>query len=348
MRRVLVIQTWGIGDMVMTTPMLQALRAALPKAHLTVVAGSSAAADVIRHSDLCDEVRAMSFRTRSLPEILGFFVRIRFERFDAAIVATRLSSKIGFLLRFLSGLKVVAGDGVGSRSWGYTHWRLADLANHRSQSNLQILKLLFPHSDIQESSPTRFFLHESLESDMADAWRQRGLEGHVVMGLHPGCGVFEQDKKLPESWCWEVIARFLTAFPTGKVALFFGPEDGAFDATPMDISASVVRFQDMTIASTAAFIARTNVFLCGDTGLGHIAAAVGVPVVTVAGPTRIEQTRPVGGKTLIVKTDHDLPCMPCFDTSLFSKCPFSQKCMTTVSGQKVIDGIVTILKEAED
>ena len=45
MKKVLVVQTWGIGDMVMITPMLQALRAELPTAHVIVVAGSLAAGD---------------------------------------------------------------------------------------------------------------------------------------------------------------------------------------------------------------------------------------------------------------------------------------------------------------
>ncbi len=331
----------------MTTPMLQALRAVLPKAHLTVVAGSSAAGDVIRDSNLCDEVRAMSFRTGSMFDILRFFVRIRFERFDAAIVATKLSSKIGVLLRFLSGIKVVAGDGVGNRGWGYTHWRLTGLANHRSQDNIQILRLLFPHVGVHENLPARFQLNQSLEPDIAVAWRQRELEGHVVMGIHPGCGFYEQDKKLPEQWCWEVISRFLIGFPKGKVALFFGPEDRVFEEGPNDMSKRVVRFQDMSLSVVAAFIARTNVFLCGDTGLGHVAAAVGVPVVTVAGPTRINQTQPLGKKNLIVKTDHSLPCMPCFETSLFSKCPISQECITTVSVQKVFDAVVQTLEGAK-
>ncbi len=348
MRKVLVVQTWGIGDMVMTTPMLQALRVALPNAHVAVVAGSSAAGEVIRESNLCDEVRTISFRTASIFDILQFFVRLRFEHFDAAIVATRLSSKIGLLLRFLSGLKMVAGDGVGNRGWGYTHWRLTNLANHRSRDNIQILKLFFPNAGTNVDLSAKFHLNQALETDIDAGWRKRDLEGYVVMGVHPGCGLYEQDKKLPEEWCWEVISQFLTEFPKGKVALFFGPEDVVFGPGPKGLLDRVVRFQDMPLSVVAAFIARTNVFLCGDTGLGHIAAAVGVPVVTVAGPTRINQTQPLGKKNLTVKTDHSLPCMPCFETPLFSKCPLSQKCISTVSVQKVRDALAQVLRGAGD
>ncbi len=243
---------------------------------------------------------------------------------------------------------MVAGDGVGSRGWGYTHWRLTNLANHRSLENIQILKLLFPHAGINEDLSAKFHLNQTLETDIALIWRQRELEGHVVMGVHPGCGLYEQDKKLPEEWCWEVISQFLIGFPNGKVALFFGPEDRVFGPGPKDMLMRVVRFQDMPLSVVAAFIARTNVFLCGDTGLGHVAAAVGVPVVTVAGPTRINQTQPLGRKSRIVKTDHSLPCMPCFETPLFLKCPLSQKCMSTVSAQKVFDALAQTLNGAED
>lgn len=347
MRKVLVVQTWGIGDMVMTTPMLQALRAELPTAHVTVVAGSFAAGDVIRDSDLCDEVRVFSFRESSVLDILMFFVRLRFECFDVGIVASRLSPRIAFLLRFLSGLKVIAGDGIGRRGCGYTHWRLAKPPNHRSSDNIDILRLLFPRAGIDKDLPARFKLNQCSEAEVVAEWRLRGLEGHTVLGLHPGCGLYEQDKKLPEEWCWEIISKFLLDYPEGKVALFFGPEDGIFGIRSQDISGKVVRFQGMPLGLVAALIARTNVFLCGDTGLGHIAAAVGVPVVTVAGPTRIDQTRPLGNKNLVVKTEHTLSCMPCFETSLFLKCPISQKCMTSVSVQKVGDAIVSQLKVVE-
>lgn len=347
MKKVLVVQTWGIGDMVMITPMLQALRAELPTAHVIVVAGSLAAGDVIRDSDLCDEVRAFSFRDSSVLEILTFFVRLRFECFDVGIVASRLSPKIAFLLRFLSRLKVVAGDGVGRRGCGYTHWRLAKPPNHRSADNIDILRLLFPHAGIDKDLPARFQLNQCSEAEVAAVWRLRELEGYTVMGLHPGCGLYEQDKKLPEDWCWEIVSKFLVDYPEGKVALFFGPEDGTFGLGPHDISNRIVRFQDMSLGVVAALIARTNVFLCGDTGLGHVANAVGVPVVTVAGPTRIDQTRPLGKKNLVVKTEHSLPCMPCFETSLFLKCPISQKCMTTVSVQNVSDAIARLLKVVE-
>lgn len=330
----------------MTTPMLQCLRAGLPKAHVTVVAGSLAAGDVVRDSNLCDEVKTMSFRTASIFDILTFFVSLRRERFDAAIVATRLSSKIAFLLRFLSGLKLVVGDGVDERGWGYTHWRRTNLGNHRSQDNIQILKLLIPHIENSEALSPQFHLNQTLVTDAAAAWRQHRLEGHVVMGVHPGCGLYEQDKKLPEQWCWEIISRFLLAFPEAKVALFFGPEDSVWGDGPENILKRIVRFQHLPLTVVAAFIEKTNVFLSGDTGLGHVAAAVGVPVVTVAGPTRINQTRPMGKRNLIVKTDHSLPCMPCFETPLFSNCPVSQECMTTVSAQRVFDAIAQTLKAA--
>lgn len=328
----------------MTTPMLQALRSEWLGAHVTVVAGSLAAGDVIRNSNLCDQVKTMSFRTASTFCILTFFFRLRFEHYDAALVATRLSPKIAFLLRFLSGLKVVAGDGVGKRGRGYTHWRRTNFENHRSQDNIQILKLLAPHVESSEDSLPRLHLQQALGGDMEAAWHQHRLEGHAVMGVHPGCGVYEQDKKLPEQWCWEIISRFLLAFPEAKVALFFGPEDSLFGDGPENIMEKVVRFQRLPLSTVAALIERTNVFLCGDSGLGHVAAAVGVPVVTVAGPTRINQTRPVGKRNLVVKTEQRLPCMPCFETPLFSNCPISQTCMTTVSAQRVVDAIAEALK----
>lgn len=347
MRKILVVQTWGIGDMVMTTPMLRALRSGLPSAHVTVVAGSPAAAAVIQGSDLCHEVRIMSFRNSSILEILSFFTKLRSECFDAALVASRLSPRIAFLLRFLATIKVVAGDGAGKRGWGYTHWRPVKPSNHRIVENLEILRLAFPGAGMHEPPAVHFHLDECSESEVERTWILRGLNGHRVLGMHPGCGLYEQDKKIPEEWCWKIIRKFLATFPKGKVLLFFGPEDSDFASEPRDALSRVVKVQNMPLKFVASLMAKTNAFLCGDTGLGHVAAAVGVPVVTVAGPTKIEQTRPWGGGNLIVRTEYSLPCMPCYDTPLYARCPISQKCITTVSVEAAFAAIAQIMKSSE-
>ncbi|WHZ13177.1 MAG: hypothetical protein OJF52_000009 [Nitrospira sp.] len=344
MEKILVIQTWGIGDMVMTTPMLWGLRIAQPTAHVAVVAGSNEAADVIRGSKLCDDVLVMSFRRSSMTAIIQFFLKLRGKGFDAAFVASRLSPYVALFLRFLSGIKVVVGDGTGNRGWGYSRWRQVDVTKHKVIENVEILRLQLPHAGIGD---LYFHIDEEARTEAARIWSDHKLDGYIVLGIHPGGAANEcPDKQIPVELCREVVQEFLAGANSRKVVMFFGPDEiermslyeWGFDR--------VILLSGLSVRAVGAIIARTNVFLSGDTGLGHIAAAVGTSVVTVAGPTDIGHTRPWGNEHLVVRTEKQLDCMPCYETSLYGRCPFNQECMRSVIGEDIAKNISRVLSSS--
>lgn len=342
MEKVLLIQTWGLGDMILTTPLLKVLRAKLPGSHVTVVVGSSASAEVIRGASLCDDVRIMSFRHSSAIAILRFFLQLREDRFDAAVVASRLSPRIAFLLRFLSGVKIVMGDGVGARGWGYTHWRPVDVSRHKVTENLSIIEQLVPAESV---GGVYFHLDEIARTEAAYIWANARLEGYDVLGIHPGGGTSEcPDKALPVELCQKVVEQFLTGASHRKVVIYFGPDEGGLlrDYEKWGLK-RVVLLSGLSLRVVGATIARTRVFLAGDTGIGHIAAAVGTPVVTIAGPTDIVHTRPWGNGHQVVLTERSLDCMPCYETPLYGKCPYGQECMRAISSMRIMQAIFEVL-----
>src|SRR5207249_3767430 len=154
MKRVVVFQTWGIGDMIMSTPMLGALRQRLPETAITIIAGSPAAASVVEGSHLCDEVRVMAPGKMQIKELIKTFHGFKKDNFDAAILCTRLSSWIAQLLRLLSGIKIIAGDSMPPRQWGYTHWTAVDVCAHRVTANLSIL-----HAVLREAEAGPLDIH---------------------------------------------------------------------------------------------------------------------------------------------------------------------------------------------
>jgi ADP-heptose:LPS heptosyltransferase len=323
--------------MVLVTPMLQGLRIAQPTAHITVIAGSNEAADVIRGSKLCDEVRVMSFRRSPLTAILSFFVKMRAERFDAAFIASRLSPCVALFLRFLSDIKVVVGDGTGNRGWGYTHWRRVDATRHRVIENAEIIRLRLPHAGIGD---LYFHIDEEARMEAARIWSDHKLDGCIVLGIHPGGAASEcPDKEIPVELSREAVQQFLADSENRKVVLFFGPDESNRRSLYEWGFDRVVLLSGLRLSAVGAAIARCRAFLSGDTGLGHIAAAVGTPVVTVAGPTDIDHTRPWGDGHLVVRTAKHLPCMPCYETALYGRCPYNQECMWSISSRVVLAAI---------
>src|SRR5262249_11854557 len=83
------------------------------------------------------------------------------------------------------------------------------------------------------------------------------------------------------------------------------------------------------VANLPALLSRCDLFIGNDSGAMHVAAAVGLPVVAVFGPTDPYGTAPVTSKCTVVQ---DRPyCSPCF----LRRCPTDHRCMKSVTSEMV-------------
>jgi heptosyltransferase-2 len=94
-----------------------------------------------------------------------------------------------------------------------------------------------------------------------------------------------------------------------------------------------------TISELPELLSRCNLFVGNDSGAMHVAAAVGLPVVAIFGPTDPLGTAPVTPRCAIVQQKPY--CSPCF----LRRCPIDHRCMTSVSPQMVTDAISQQLAE---
>ena len=168
-------------------------------------------------------------------------------------------------------------------------------------------------------------------------WSQTGLDQHEVLGIHAGSSL-PRDKRLPAEKFRIVIQNFLDRFPDAPVLLFFGPEDEDILPQFSGIDERVMFVSDQPLRTVARLISKLRALLAGDTGLGHIAAAFGVPVVTLAGPTQVSSTRPWSNENIILRNG-DLPCMPCFGTALYGHCPYNVMCMEGISVTQILEAL---------
>jgi heptosyltransferase-2 len=97
---------------------------------------------------------------------------------------------------------------------------------------------------------------------------------------------------------------------------------------------SVVLSGETTIREVMTVVKRCRLLITNDTGPMHIAAACGVPVVAVFGPTDWRTTAPYGQERSIVREAVD--CAPC----LLRECPIDHRCMTRISVDRVYEAAV--------
>ena len=164
------------------------------------------------------------------------------------------------------------------------------------------------------------------------------LNNRSVLGIHPGSGLDQGAvKRFPIAQYKVFISEFLKIYPNARILVFIGPAEATMSSIFEEIDNRVLVVMDRSLSVVTALIERLCVMLAGDSGLAHIASAVGTPVVTLAGPTRIEQTKPFGEKNIVIKTKEKLDCMPCHGTPLFENCPFEVRCMRGISVKEMVD-----------
>jgi heptosyltransferase-2 len=337
-RSVLVVQTWGIGDVVMTSPMLHAIRETWPGADITLAVRSKAAGEVV--DGLVNRVcHIPAFRTFAF---LKWAVGLRRHRFDLAIVATRQHPIWAMVLRYLAGVAAIAADSSGRSLRAVRYHRSVALESpeHRVDSNLALLEQIV--GPLARSAP--LVPVTAVDNDAAAKLVERlDLPADALLiGVHPGSDPKVPQKRYPRQQMLALLLDLLERTPRLHALVFFGGEPNDDRAAFGGAHDRLHVVADVGLRVVTALTRHCAAFLAGDTGLAHIAAAQKIPVVVIAGPTQVQSTRPWGANVRVVTTDSALACMPCYGTSLYGTCTHVS-CMTTLPIQRVAERVLETL-----
>jgi ADP-heptose:LPS heptosyltransferase len=340
-RSVLIVQSWGIGDVIMTTPMLRAARERWPSAKITLAVRSSAAAALVEGADFVDRVEIIPPQ-RSLA-FARWAIALRARRVDVAIVATRHHVFWPRVLRVLGGIRTIAADSPSARPrWVLAHRRVALRdTEHRVESNIALLELLA--GPVPRRAPRVSVLAADRARAISVIDSLRAPTDAVFLGVHTGSEPRVPQKRYPLAQMRDALVAILERDPRLQVLAFFGGELTDDRAAYRELHDRLHVVEDQPIRVVAALTGMCTAFLAGDTGLAHIAAAQGASVIVVAGPTQVQSTRPWGGNVQVITTDERLTCMPCYDTPLYGTCQHVS-CMKGVPSERVARAVLGVIQ----
>lgn len=280
-KKILVIrQDDRIGNLVLTTPLLSALRRFFPKAHIYYLA-SQTFHTLFRNSSLVDQIFvAKKKRYIFHPLSLVFFIRkIRKQRFDLAFDASDENnfSLNNSFLAYLSGAKYRIGyQKPHSSLFLNLEVPSSNLQRHASQMHLDLLRFLvgdFQGDDLRmELDPeNRLFVKKYLkEKDIRP--------DDFLIGINIG-GRGEKRWDLEN---FTQLADWLADEFDAKVIFIWGPEEKKI------IKGMTLKNENKQILSElfplpvlSALIERCNLFVSGDTGAMHLSTAVGTPTLAL-------------------------------------------------------------------
>jgi len=291
--RILVIRRDNIGDLVCTTPLLAALRARYPQAHIAALVNSYNAAvlEGNPHVDAVHSYTKLKHREPGQSRIaiitarLGMLVRLRREPFDYIVLAKDAVDRQGLAL----ARQLRRRDVVGFASPADKHINVPVPAlPYAELHEVQVLQLLAAAMDaLHANGPLRVYPPAA----RIESWRQRlslDARRHWI-GFHVSAR--EAERRWPAECCAELIRRLGSA-STGVLLLWSpgaadNPAHPGDDAKAADIMARVGDNQAVIAAPTAsladliAVLALCRGFIGADGGAMHIAAGLGLPVVAL-------------------------------------------------------------------
>jgi ADP-heptose:LPS heptosyltransferase len=280
-RRILVIEPWNVGDLVLATPILRELRRRYPKAKISILAKPHAR-ELLEGSGLVDDVipfylpwtaqRDKLRRSFSvLPEMRSVIRVLRARRFDMT-VDSRMDIRSN-LLAAMSGARLRIGYDIGGGGWLLTHALPSDRDDsHKVDDWLALLDLLPGSAPAERSRPTLVVTEEERKRarrKLAEA----GANTSPLIAYHPGGS--HPGKRWPRARFEELIGD-LTASLAGSHIVFLGPDEE--DSAGWPSNAIVLR---EPLRQMMATLTECSVLVCNDSGPMHVADALGVPVVAI-------------------------------------------------------------------
>jgi lipopolysaccharide heptosyltransferase II len=328
--RILIIQLRRIGDVVVTTPVIDALRAAFPEARVEFLV-ESAAAPVLRGYQGLDETLLFDKK-----EFLKWLREIRRRRYDW--VLDFMNNPRTAQLTLASGAPVRAGFRVPF--WGFVYTVRADrppLPKYGVQSKFDLLRALGLNPPGQ-ALPRIAVTPSDFEG--AKAWWEKNAlsEAEEIVGIVP------THRRPIRRWParhFSALMRSLLESSGRRLIVFGGPgeEDYVRDlAGPFPERVHVAPVGSLRQA--AALLARCRAVVTSDNGLMHLSVSVGTPTVTVYGPTWPESWNPRVPPHRWLQT----PGLSCVGCNL-DRCPFSHECLEWLSPERVRREVENLLAE---
>ncbi len=331
-QRVLVVRLRSIGDTVLSTPSLIALRRFLPDAQIDILL-EDWVAPVLDGFDEINNIVIVNRRSKT--SRLKIARQLRRNNYDVAFNLHGGTTATFF----------VRASGARHRV-GYKNFQYSFLYNQAFPSALefwhqetahsaeqQLALLGFAGVPVSDKPKTRLAVTEKALNSIENKLVSSNIYHSSFALLHPAAA-FDTKKWATENFAR--IAEFLHELNFSIIAVGTPSEREILNKLKEDSAVPILTFENLTLPEITALASRAEIFVGGDSGIAHIAAAVKTPCVVIFGSSNINHWRPwTDAPNEIVY--EKLPCQPC--AGYFCKEFAEPECIKRVTVEQVIAAI---------
>ncbi|HPG38655.1 MAG TPA: lipopolysaccharide heptosyltransferase II [bacterium] len=337
-KKILIIQTAFIGDVILTTPLIRWAKSGLnyPQIHVVVIPSTR---NVVETNPFVDKIIIYDKRgkDKGLTGIIKLVRQLNKEHYSAVISPHR--SLRSALIARLTGAKKRIGFNTSSGAFLYTDKIYYDPHIYEIDRNLSLLK--FAHVEITDRHPFVFPDHDD-ENAITDVFSEFNIKTTPApVAVAPGSVWFT--KKWPEKYYRDLVKMLLAQ--GREVILTGGMADKECCERIVDgLDGPVVSLAGrLTLRQSAALYKKCAVLVCNDSGAMHLAVAVKTPVIALFGPTiPAFGFAPFGERNTVL--EHQLTCRPC-GIHGGNKCPIgTHECMQAIHPSQVLQSVLQYIK----
>jgi lipopolysaccharide heptosyltransferase II len=327
-RKILCIKPRGIGDLVLSTIIIENLNSYFSGVKIDYLTEPFAKPSIEDNPNIN---KILTMGKKEFP--LWVALRIRKEKYDLLI--DLWSNPRTAQITFLSGVKYRVGYSYRGRRYAYNIPATSGRGTgHSAEHNLELLKAI---NVPIISKNVQYFLSPSAKEYANSIFKSYFKENDFVVGIIPSCG---RESGRCEPTKWVEICQGISKIYDAKFLIIWGPSDeNDADYISKNLGEKTVVAPKTDLKQMAGLISLCNLIISNDSGPMHISAALGRPTLGIFGPTD-----PVGHRPYSPISDYvnkaDLFCIICHKI----KCPYGHECMLELPVDLVLSKISAILK----
>jgi len=353
-KRILIVNPFGIGDVLFTTPLIRAFRRAYPNSYIAYLANRRTQ-DLVTSNNFIDEVFVYekdewkklweNSKFSTIKDGVKFFARLKQRNFQV-VVDLSLNSKFSFLFKML-GVK----DRVGYNYKDRGRWlsKKIDLDGYEDKHVIEYYMDLLRFLKIPLDGPQMdLFLDPAYEKKTDKFLNSLGfISGKPLIAVVPGAGESWGRNAFRKRWSVERFAELSDKIikELDAQVIIVGPKKERrlarqmctlMEGKPLDASGRT------TLLELTALLKKSDLIITNEGGPMHMAVALGAKCIAFFGPVDEKVYGPYPKSPFFVVIKKDLSCRPCYHHFKLPGCRYKYKCLNDITVEEVYGKVLDL------
>lgn len=351
MKRYLIINPFGIGDVLFTTPIIRAIKDRYPESFIGYWCNERVGG-VLRSNPKIDAVFALSRGDlkkvseysflAGVGKLINLIRNLKKARFDISLDFS-LDHRYSLLAK-LAGIKTRIGFDYKKRGRFLT--RKIIVEGYKLKHVVEYYMDLLKFTDIKPTKPDlEVYVPEARKQRSRNILARYGAKnGDLIIGIAPGAGASWGKDAIYKHWAAirfaQLADRLINNLGAKVVILGDHLEEPIADVIANTARNKVINLTGKTtLEELVAMISNLNILVTNDGGPLHIGVASGIKTVSIFGPVDEKVYGPYPASTRHVVIKRDLDCRPCYENFRFTGCGNDRKCIEDITVDEVYSAV---------